>query len=147
MKKCSKCKIIKQKEEFNKNKSTKDGLQNQCKSCHCDTAAKYYKNNYNKHITLVKCRNKKIQNELKEFIFQYLKTHFCVDCSESDPIVLDFDHVRGIKKTSISDMIRRAYSITTIEKEIEKCEIRCANCHRRKTAKDFGWFKLTRKFI
>jgi len=33
MKYCYKCKIIKNIEDFNKNKSTKDGLQKECKKC------------------------------------------------------------------------------------------------------------------
>lgn len=145
MKKCSKCKIEKILSEFNKNRSKKDGLQNACKLCHCAEAAQHYKTHRTQHIALVKRRNKKICNELREFIFQYLQNHYCVDCGESDPIVLDFDHVRGTKTTSISNMIRSAYSTETIEEEIKKCEVRCANCHRRQTAKQFGWFKLTRK--
>lgn len=145
MKQCSKCKITKPKEAFNKNKSKKDGLQNQCKQCHCLTAADHYKTHKAQHKALTARRNKRICDELKEFIFQYLKDHPCVDCAESDPIVLDFDHVRGTKTTSISNMIRSFYSQNTIAKEIEKCEVRCANCHRRKTARQFGWFKLNRK--
>jgi hypothetical protein len=25
--------------------------------------------------------------------------------------------------------------------EIDKCDVRCANCHRRRTAADFGWWR------
>ncbi len=55
----------------------------------------------------------------------------CVDCGESDPLVLDFDHVRGKKKFSLG----RAYEHGRLQvlDELAKCEIRCANCHRRKT--------------
>ena len=38
-------------------------------------------------------------------------------------------------------MVKRAVSLDTLKKEIDKCEIRCANCHRRKTAKQFNFYK------
>lgn len=66
------------------------------------------------------------------FIENYLKTHSCVDCSESDYVVLEFDHVRGKKKDNISRMVYGS-SIKSLEEEISKCDVRCANCHRRKT--------------
>jgi hypothetical protein len=33
--------------------------------------------------------------------------------------------------------------LNQVKNEIEKCDVRCANCHRRKTAKDFNWYKLS----
>jgi hypothetical protein len=33
------------------------------------------------------------------------------------------------------------YSWDRIAEELKKCDVRCANCHRRKTARDFKWFK------
>ena len=56
----------------------------------------------------------------------------CVDCGESNPIVLDFDHVHGDKSHNISDMVNGSYAISSIKDEIRKCEIRCSNCHRKK---------------
>lgn len=63
------------------------------------------------------------------------------DCGENDPACLDFDHIKGEKIDSVSQLCMRAYSLNKILKEIEKCELRCANCHRKKTAKDFNWYK------
>ena len=69
----------------------------------------------------------------------YLRANPCVDCGERDIVVLEFDHVRGEKKYNLSQMTSGAFGVATIQAEIEKCEVRCANCHRRKTAKDQGW--------
>jgi len=65
----------------------------------------------------------------------YLNTHPCVDCGETDPIVLDFDHVRGTKVMEVSRMVANGYPWSKIEIEIAKCEVRCANDHRRVTSK------------
>lgn len=73
-------------------------------------------------------------------IEQYLESHPCVDCSESDRIVLQFDHIKGVKIAAISNMIKNGFSLEKIFIEIEKCEVRCANCHLKKTAKDFNWY-------
>lgn len=79
------------------------------------------------------------KKRLTQIVVDYLKTHPCVDCRESDILVLDFDHTRD-KVSTISNIIRNCCSKTTLLIEIEKCEIRCANCHRRKTAERGGWY-------
>lgn len=76
------------------------------------------------------------------FICEYLATHPCVDCGERDPVVLEFDHVRGEKEWEVAHMVRCAYPIARIKAELLKCEVRCANCHRRKTAQQFGWYRV-----
>lgn len=53
----------------------------------------------------------------------------CVDCGTRDIRVLEFDHVRGIKVSTIGNMVRMGYSIDALKAEIAKCDIRCSNCH------------------
>jgi hypothetical protein len=65
-----------------------------------------------------------------------------VDCGESDPAVLEFDHVRtGV--TRIADLITRGRPAAEIEAEIACCVVRCANCHRRVTAQRAGWIRVS----
>lgn len=78
------------------------------------------------------------------FLFEYLSAHPCVDCGEADPIVLEFDHLEN-KRGDISTMARNC-TPKTIEIEISKCEVRCANCHRRRTARTRGYYRDVRRF-
>ena len=139
MKKCFKCQETKPLSEFSKNKGRKDGHNPMCKSCMREydktrfaNMGKPERQKRNKARTERSRRNSK-------FRYDYLLRHPCVDCGETDPIVLEFDHVRGEKKINLSDM-DGSYSIKLIEEEIAKCEVRCANCHKRKTAKQFGYY-------
>tara|TARA_R110000782_G_scaffold234294_1_gene320456 strand:- start:200 stop:562 length:363 start_codon:yes stop_codon:yes gene_type:complete len=75
-------------------------------------------------------RNKSQRHKNKSYVDAIKSISECVDCGESNPLVLDFDHVKGKKVKCISDMVRCSYSIDTIKKEIDKCELRCSNCHR-----------------
>lgn len=78
-------------------------------------------------------RRKALRSIHRDRIREYLLSHPCVDCGETDPDVLEFDHVRGVKREGISRMIQRGFSARALENEIAKCEVRCANCHRRVT--------------
>lgn len=60
----------------------------------------------------------------------------CVDCGYNEyAVALEFDHVRGEKKGSISNLIRSDYAWSTIKAEMEKCVVRCSNCHAVMTAR------------
>lgn len=66
-------------------------------------------------------------------VWVYLLNHPCVDCGNDDPYVLQFDHVRGEKHKNVSKMLSGTYGWDTIQREIDKCEVRCANCHMKIT--------------
>ena len=140
MKKCSRCKKGKLLKEFNfKNKALKI-RQASCRTCtRLEIRNHYYKN---RQYYLKKARkiNSKNRNIVKKYIWDFLKANPCVDCGETDPVVLDFDHQIS-KISNVSDFIKNRHSLKVIQKEIKKCEVRCANCHRKKTARDFNWYK------
>lgn len=96
-------------------------------------AKRHYILNKEKVYKRAKLHDKEVRQRNREFIYVYLKEHPCVDCGETDPVVLEFDHVRGTKIKEVSLMSNNCVAISTLLKEIEKCEIRCANCHRRVT--------------
>lgn len=141
MKRCGRCGDTKPFSEFYRNAARRDGYQSACKSCRSDINRAHYVTS-EKRRTNVRARNMFDKRRAQEFAFNYLRENPCVDCGEDDVIVLEFDHVRGSKVESLGQMIRRRRSPEVLASEIAKCEVRCANCHRRKTAQRNGsWFK------
>lgn len=143
MKICTSCKQVLSLDLFANNKAKKDGKHNQCKPCKKFYNQKYYGITKEIHNPARYERRVKEVAALRQLVLDYLLTHPCVDCGISDPIVLEFDHVRGEKSFNISDGIRRAKTKKDLLDEIAKCDVRCANCHKRKTARDYGWFKAS----
>lgn len=93
----------------------------------------YYLNNKVERKRIAWEGNKRFKARNKKYVKEYLEQHPCVDCGEADPIVLEFDHVRGEKRDHISSLVSKSCSIEVIQEEIGKCEVRCANCHRKVT--------------
>jgi hypothetical protein len=76
-------------------------------------------------------------------LWQYLLEHPCVDCGLKDPLVLEFDHVElSAKRLEVNRLVQRGFAWPTVVEELAKCEVRCANCHRRRTARQFDWPRL-----
>tara|TARA_R100000654_G_scaffold75179_1_gene111824 strand:- start:10242 stop:10592 length:351 start_codon:yes stop_codon:yes gene_type:complete len=91
---------------------------------------RHYEANKEKIKARTRARNKSQKKKNKNFVKWVKNRSCCVDCGETNPLVLDFDHVEGEKIMNISDMARTSYSREAIMKEIDKCEVRCSNCHR-----------------
>ena len=88
---------------------------------------------------------KKHRVKVREKVFEFLTQKSCVDCGEKDPVVLDFDHRDSKSKfKSVAQMLSGHYSWLSVCSEIEKCDVRCANCHRRRSYIQFNCFGKTK---
>jgi hypothetical protein len=74
------------------------------------------------------------KKEMKQRIKEIKEVKGCIDCGINNHIVLDFDHIKD-KKYNVSRMIHDGFIWAAIKKEISKCEVVCANCHRIRTYK------------
>lgn len=138
---CGSCHLPKDINLFAKKTSAKDGRQSICKECQSEYNKNYYQENSEEIKEKTAPRRDAHKLASKQLVINYLLDHPCIDCGEKDIVVLDFDHI-GDKEYNIADMIRMGFSLDAIRNEISKCVVRCANCHRRKTAKDFNWLRL-----
>lgn len=142
MKTCSLCKEVRSSKDFNYKNKTKGVLSPHCKTCTRAYLKAHYNTNRDYYLRKAKLRNLQVRNKVKEYIWSYLSTHACIDCGEKDPVVLEFDHMSN--KTSDVASLVYSNSFEKVVREISKCEVRCANCHRRKTALEGSWYKTTK---
>ena len=94
-----------------------------------------HKRYYLRNRALYRKKNIRRRKELIEFVIS-LKQKPCMDCGvRYSHYVMDFDHRnKKTKIDSINQMINyHSYSREKILKEIEKCDLVCANCHRIRT--------------
>lgn len=140
MKQCAHCKQFKDEEEFAWHNKILKVRQKQCRDCMREFNRATYEKQGSERTEKLKQYNRLRIEAAQDFVWNYLATHPCVECGETDPRVLEFDHVSGGKKKNISDMVRGGHGIESIAAEIAKCEVRCANCHRRKTHTERGWY-------
>ena len=113
MKTCYKC------------KEPHKGSYSYCASCRKEIDAQYNKRRDKaKKYAQIEARAK----VNKAYILDYLESHPCEHCGNNNPIVLEFHHLKD-KRYNVSEM-PYSYSMGSIKKEIEKCQVLCANCHR-----------------
>ena len=130
---CRKCLAMKPWTEFPRRGRESLRLQTWCKACFSAYKAERHQKNHERETRRIHRNQRARIRKNREQIDAYLLAHPCVDCGEADIRVLDFDHVRGEKRGDVSTMVNTGRSWWMIETEIAKCDIRCANCHRRVT--------------
>jgi hypothetical protein len=87
----------------------------------------WYRKNKAKHIAYVRNRDEKIKTWLKE----YKKSLQCEVCGENHPACLEFHHTNPSEKKFSIGRMKDYMSWKSLNAEIAKCRILCANCHRK----------------
>jgi hypothetical protein len=139
MKQCARCREWKPHAAFAYRSRSRDRLQPYCRLCNHLFHLAHYAGNRAAMQSMLDERREWQRAINRRLVGKYLRDHPCVDCGITDPIVLEFDHVRGTKVKSVGAMVLAPVATETLRREIDKCVVRCANCHRRRTARTWPY--------
>lgn len=139
MRHCSRCDLWKPVTDFPIKDRKRGTRRSYCFDCCRIYGRKHYALNRDAYKERARKRRVRYRNACQIFAYDYLLAHPCVDCGEADPLVLDFDHIDPVTKSGDVSWFIRRQDLPGLAAEIAKCEVRCANDHRRKTARDFGY--------
>lgn len=123
---CGRCERTLPIDQFNKLRS---GRQAWCRDCF----RAYFKARGDLHRRQSGEAQRRRRQQARAFVTRHLQEHPCVDCGESDLVVLEFDHV-GQKRGNVSKFRIEGLAIKKLKEEISQCEVVCVNCHRRRSA-------------
>ena len=143
---CSRCGLTKSLDEFSMRDRETGERQPWCRACMAEYKRNWYVRNRDHQLERVRTNYERTRRENQDRAWDYLGQHGCVDRGEPDPVVLQFDHL-GHKRKDVSYMLRSGFTWANIQIEIAKCEVRCGNCHRRKTARESGLYDRKRAFV
>ena len=135
-KKCHRCGEPKPADDFAWRQRAQGRRDSFCRPCRSAYGKEHYRANKQRYIDQAAIVKRRVLRQRTIYLIDYFQTHPCVDCGERDPIVLEFDHLRD-KSFAIGQALH-GYRWQTILDEIAKCEVVCANCHRRRTARRRG---------
>jgi hypothetical protein len=136
LRKCYRCGELKPIDEFSWRRKARGRRDSFCRPCRSAYGKEHYAANRQRYIDQAQIVTQRIRLTRTRYLIEYFVAHPCVDCGETDPIVLEFDHLRD-KRFEISAALH-GRNWEAILEEIEKCEVVCANCHRRRTARRRG---------
>lgn len=142
LRRCGACGEFKKLREFAWRRKSKGQRDNYCRACRAEYKQRHYAANKQRYVDKAIQRKNRLREDNVNRLVAFFATHPCVDCGETDPLVLEFDHV-GEKSFGIAQALRDRFWAAILE-EIAGCEVVCANCHRRRTARRGGFARATR---
>ncbi|OLB84781.1 MAG: hypothetical protein AUI15_34245 [Actinobacteria bacterium 13_2_20CM_2_66_6] len=142
MRSCTGCGETRLLKDFSYRDQARGLRRARCRLCMRAYAREHYRRNKVRYANADWARKRSSRGDIDRMVDEYLRTHPCVDCRANDPLVLDFDHRDGVEKLETVAFLRARGNRDELLAEIDKCDVRCSNCHQRRTAKQFGWTKL-----
>lgn len=139
MLRCSACGLLKLPSDFAFSDMAQGTRNYYCRECHARYRRGHYERNRDDYIRRAVAQVARKRQLNRERIREYLLEHPCMDCGETRLTVLEFDHRDPRAKLRDVAWLAMRRSWKTVLAEIEKCDVRCANCHRRRTARERGW--------
>jgi hypothetical protein len=123
-------------EEFNWRRKERCQRDNMCRPCRAAYKREHYLANKERYVYQARARKDALYLERTRYLLELFARNPCLDCGEDDPIVLEFDHL-GDKEFDIGSGLpyRNWQSILA---EIDKCDVVCRNCHRRRESRRMG---------
>lgn len=69
---------------------------------------------------------------IRDWLREYKSSLKCIMCQENHPACLEFHHRNRLEKVdNVASASNKGWSISRIKEEISKCDVLCANCHRK----------------
>lgn len=127
---CYDCHLPKAEEEFGWKSEPKGMRLGRCKECRRAYDNAWHAANRPRRTAIINASNRRGRARVTQTLRDYKAQRGCADCGETDPIVLEFDHLDG-KEFTIGS--HRVMSMPKIWLEVAKCEVVCSNCHKRRT--------------
>lgn len=134
-KRCRHCDTVKSVTSFYR-RGTR--YRSECKECGKKKLRTYYQENETfraKQNAASSKGAKQRKAEKQAYVLEYLRERMCVDCGEQNLIVLQFDHHNDDKDDNVAYLMCNGGPLASLVREIEKCEVVCANCHIIRTAR------------
>ena len=116
VRKWGRCGELKPIGQFAWRRKRKRQRDNMCAPCRSAYGREHYLANRKKYIDAEARRKRERAEARTRYLIEFFRTDPCADCGEADPVVLEFDHLRDKRF------------------EVAKCDVVCANCHKRRTA-------------
>lgn len=138
---CSTCRSYKPFAEFAFADQKAGTRQSNCRVCHAAYRRAHYLANKPDYVRRAMAESRGRRRQNRREIYVYLQSHPCIDCGESDVLVLEFDHRDRAAKWRAIGLLAMTRRWARVLTEIQKCDVRCVNCHRRSTARQFQWAK------
>jgi hypothetical protein len=137
---CTKCNLEKDIEQFPLRNRFTERRQSYCVDCRSEYGKQWYEKNKDYQIANARKHSTEYRDIIREYLYEYLQTHPCQMCGESDPVVLEFHHNHS-KDMAISEMVTRITNLDRLKAELQKTTVLCSNCHRRLNAQERGFFR------
>jgi hypothetical protein len=140
---CSRCHVAKPLADFPIKNTAKGWYGSHCRTCRRSYGKKHYLSNVSYYKAKASVSRTRERSANRAIVDAFLADHPCVECGEADPVVLDFDHVDPKLKVDAIGRLQHSGGRAVLLSEMSKCEVRCGNCHRRRTARQFGWYRVS----